>query len=73
MEFLQASTDYVNDLMELSKVNKEMERLSHSLKKGRIVLLPKPRDRGNRKKYRPITILNSTYKVQAKLIALRMQ
>lgn len=49
------------------------ERRREELKKGKIVLIPKPGSLQLISNYRPITLLNSVYEVQAKLIATRLK
>lgn len=48
-------------------------KLNPDLKKGKIVLIPKPGNTQLISNYRPIPLLNTSYKVQAKLIASRLK
>lgn len=52
---------------------KSTGELQPNIKKGKIVLISKTGDPTLVTNYHPITLLNSTYKVQAKLIAARLK
>jgi Reverse transcriptase (RNA-dependent DNA polymerase) len=49
------------------------EKLSRLMKMGKMVLFHKKRDKKDLANYRPITMLNSDYKIVAKVLANRLQ
>lgn len=60
-------------LTELAKEMKDTGQLQPSIKKGKIVLIPKTGSSITISNYRRITLLNSVYKIQAKLLASRLK
>jgi len=60
-------------LTELTMEMKTTGQLHSGIKKEKTALIPKPGNQHLVTNYRPITLLNSTYKIQAKLIATRLK
>lgn len=60
-------------LAELAKEIKTTRHLRVGIKKGKIILIPKSGNPQLVTNYRSITLLNSTYKIQAKLLAARLK
>lgn len=73
-EFYHAlAEDIIIPLQRLAKEIKDRGMMNTTMSRGKIILISKPGDRRQIKNYRPITLLNAVYKLQAKTIATKMK
>lgn len=74
VEFYKANEEWIcQDLHELYTKAYENVSLGELINKGIIKLLPKEGDKSLIKNWRPITLLNVSYKILAKVLALRIE
>lgn len=74
VEFLQIMMSYASqDLCDLLNAWRNEGSIPERFNTGLIKLIPKGGDRLDTRNYRPLTMLNSVYKVMAKALALRIR
>ena len=73
IEFYKVNIDWINkDLYELYNEALDIGSLSHDINKGILKLLSKEGDKYLIKNWRPITLLNVSYKILVKVLAIRL-